>query len=118
MKYKQGDILINNAGNKRKILGLCGNIYFVSAIDDFDFCDSANWTEKAFYKYSYRLEEKEWEPEKGERYYYINAAGEVDYDTFDDEPFDNKVKSFMGVFPTEEKCTERIAEIKKLICTK
>lgn len=36
MRYKQGDILVNQNGNKRKVLGVCGEVYILSAYDNFD----------------------------------------------------------------------------------
>lgn len=34
--YKQGDILVDKDGKKRKILGICGEIILVSHSDRFD----------------------------------------------------------------------------------
>ena len=34
MKYKQGDILTYNNNRYRKILGVCGEVYFMSYISD------------------------------------------------------------------------------------
>lgn len=35
MDYKQGDVLVDKDGNKRKILGVCGEVYHISRPDDF-----------------------------------------------------------------------------------
>ena len=36
MKYKEGDIIFNTGGDKRKILGVCGQVYFVSSTLNFN----------------------------------------------------------------------------------
>jgi len=35
MKFKEGDIIIDEAGREFKVLGVCGEAYFLSGINDF-----------------------------------------------------------------------------------
>ena len=59
MKYKQGDILIDNDGY-RKILGVCGEVYFMSDNSKDvegknlnEFCEG--YTQYALDRYGYKL---------------------------------------------------------------
>ena len=59
MKYKQGDILTDNNGY-RKILGVCGEVYFVSYISDDVGGENLNkhldiYTEYDLDRYGYKL---------------------------------------------------------------
>ena len=43
-KFKEGDI-VTNGEEKRKILGVCGKVYFVSYLDEFDVASDILYTE-------------------------------------------------------------------------
>ena len=45
MRYKQGDPLVNEYGDKLKVLGISGEVYHMSLYDDFDKA-GANFTQK------------------------------------------------------------------------
>ena len=36
MKYKEGDILIDEDGDKVEVLGVCGKVYFISNFNNFE----------------------------------------------------------------------------------
>lgn len=45
MKYKQGDILVDNKGDIRKVLGVCGEVYILSCVDDHRSASNFLWTD-------------------------------------------------------------------------
>lgn len=111
---KQGQILTHTDGHQRKILGICGEVYFLSASDDFKSVKPAG----TYYAYTqYELEKRgyiipeEWEPEDGENYWFIDNGGihasrNTDYYEF------RCRKNFLGIFKTESEAQERLKEIK------
>ena len=47
MRYKEGDILVDCFGNKSKILGVCGLVYFKSYDNnDFTKCSTCGYTQE------------------------------------------------------------------------
>ena len=54
MQYKEEDILINDIGQERKILGVCGKIYFLSDITNFTRVGSY-WTIEQINTFEYKL---------------------------------------------------------------
>lgn len=53
MKYKEGDIIVNDNGNKRKILAVCGELYAVSNdnhFDEFGYWDTESYLDSQKYK--------------------------------------------------------------------
>lgn len=49
----QGDILVNEEGDKRKVFGVCGEVHFLSAINCFKKGDNGNWTLQEIKDYGY-----------------------------------------------------------------
>ena len=92
MKYKQGDILTDNNGY-RKILGVCGQVYFISYQSEEIEGENLNrhfdgYTQYDLDKGGYRLytppEEvetklsyKPFSPKEEEEYFYVNTWGHV-----------------------------------------
>jgi tetrahydromethanopterin S-methyltransferase subunit A len=56
MQYKEEDILINDVDQKRKILGICGKVYFLSNINYFTKVDNY-WTIDQITNMGYKLQE-------------------------------------------------------------
>lgn len=55
-KYKQGDILVYGDGDdERKILGICGEVYHVSCVNDFTEADDYHLTKKELDDMGYKL---------------------------------------------------------------
>ena len=107
---KQGDYIVRE-DDKRKILGICGEVVFLSELKDFDVFA---WivTKKELETLGWKVEEKDWEPQFNEVYYYISPAGIVRNGTWYRGSMDEGKKEFMGVFPTKEAAEKRLAEIK------
>lgn len=57
-KYKQGDILINADGDKRKVLGVSGLVYHMSSWKYF-YKSDANFTQEQLDEYGYKLYQEE-----------------------------------------------------------
>lgn len=55
MKYKEGDVLVDYHGNKSKILGVCGLVYFKSYDNDFTECSSCGYTQEELDNDGYTL---------------------------------------------------------------
>ena len=53
-KFKEGDI-ITNSNEERKILGVCGEVYFVSCLDEFDRASDLIYTERDLIKGEYEV---------------------------------------------------------------
>lgn len=76
-KYKQGDILKSKAGKKQKILGVCGEVYFLSSDGNFDQ-SKIGYTERELDSFGYTLSQPaRWVPTIGQRYYYYTDYGEI-----------------------------------------
>lgn len=106
LKYKDGDASI-------KVLGICGDVYFLSEYDDYNICDTG-YTLKEIEEY-FILPESKYEPKNEEEYYWINSEGEICLGTWYDYNSDNNRKGFLGIFPTEAEAKKRLEEIKILL---
>lgn len=58
MKYKQGDVLVDKDRFRKKVLGVCGEVYLMSNTDDFNVYDSG-WTEKELDDEGFKLKTPE-----------------------------------------------------------
>lgn len=112
---KQGDILINKQGDKRKILGVCGEVYFLSHPDDFELItiSSFAWTEKEIEEIGYTLLEEPWEPKEGEIYWFIDSGVEIGTFYWVNSAPDNFRKYMKNIFKTKELAEQALQEIKK-----
>jgi len=59
-EWKQGDILVDEEGYKCKILGICGELYFLSEDEDDDFSEpgSSYYTKEGLERLGYELKEE------------------------------------------------------------
>ena len=60
-EWKQGDPLKDKDGNRCKIMGICGEIYLVSAVNDFSAASSHNFTKEELEKEGWELDEEDTE---------------------------------------------------------
>lgn len=57
---EEGDVLVHQYGGPRKILGKCGEVYFLSEHDDFSFFDvTMTMSDIKFHNYTLKQEEPE-----------------------------------------------------------
>lgn len=100
---KQGQIIKDNDGYKRKILATISesNVVLISCIDKFS--QVAGWyTESELIEYGYTFPEEEWEPEEGMDYYFIDADGCIERNIWCDNSYNNSRKNFLDVYKTRE----------------
>lgn len=95
---KQGDILVNKHGNKKKILGVCGEAYIVSRADIFDETDGI-WIESEFNRFGYTLIQEPWEPKAGERFYYCDISGETEFKNWISDRYQIFILKIGNCFP-------------------
>ena len=72
-----GQFLIHEGGSKAKILGICGEVIFLSLEDKFDKASSEIYTEEDLKECGWSLLEEPWVPSLGERYYYLDSYGDT-----------------------------------------
>lgn len=113
--YKQGDILVNKDGDKRRVLAVCGEVYAVSRLDDFD--SFYLWlTEKDIKDYSYTVEQAKWKPKEGEEYWLIRETGEVRSAMWEDgDWYDCACRNFLGAYRTEQEAQTAADKIRDII---
>lgn len=76
---KQGDVLIDQKMNRIKILGVCGEVYFPSELNDFKKAYGIVFTVEEIVGRGFTLEPKKpkkYVPENGEQYFYFDSFGE------------------------------------------
>ena len=110
-KFKAG-MIIKNAAGKRKILGQCGEVFFVSAINYFEIAVSEMYTEKELLKVNFKTVEEPWKPEIDNLYAYIGSLGDVGKTYWSNSEGDKYHLSIGNVFPPENN-EELIAEYKR-----
>jgi len=110
-KFKAG-MIIKNAAGKRKILGQCGEVFFISEEDDFETAVSEIYTEEELLKVNFKPVEEPWKPEKNREYIFLDLAGEHASTIWINGKSDNYLLSIGNVFPPENN-EELIAEYKR-----
>lgn len=108
---KQNQIIKDRNGNTRKVLGVCGEVIFLSKINKYDTAD-LGYTEKDLKVLGYTWEEK-WEPNESMRYYYIDMTGRIDSSIWQKDEIDIAIKSFLGVYKDKSSAEEALKEIKR-----
>ena len=121
MKISQGDILEFKDGKKRKVLGVCGEVYLMSTFSDFDKVSSSNSTYKDLLDFDLIVKEekkeRKWKHEIGKEYWFISSIG-PNSSRWNDDEIDNGRRNFLGVYPDEESaqkaCNVAMKAIKNL----
>ena len=110
-KFKAG-MIIENADGERKILGQCGEVFFISEEDDFETAVSEIYTEKELRNAGFEPIEEPWKPEIDNLYAYIGSLGDVGKTYWSNSEGDKYHLSIGNVFPPENN-EELIAEYKR-----
>ena len=71
-----GQFLINKDGEKRKILGVCGEVIFVSQTDDFNYSQNL-YTRYELEKNGWSLLEEPWVPGDEESFFTVLSDGDI-----------------------------------------
>ena len=77
-----------------------------------DFCKSKG---KIWNKETLQWEKYKWEPKRGEKYYYIDALGEVLWTIYNTFALDSDRIKFGNCFPTEKQAKSAAEKVKELL---
>lgn len=70
MPFTQGQIIANCDG-LRKVLGVYGDIYVLSVVDNFETADLRNFREEDLKKLNFQSTLEKWTPEHGKDYFCV-----------------------------------------------
>ena len=109
---KQGDLIKDEDGNTRKVLGVCGEVVFVS--DGINYNDhSFTQTEEKLKERGYTWDTPAWEPELHKRYWYLHERGSAYEVTWLNDEIDNDCRDFLGIYQTKELAEAALLEIRR-----
>jgi len=54
-------------------------------------------------------------PKAGDKYYYLDSAGDADFRKWDNDPIDHAIKNFLGVYQTEKEAKKALEKQKALV---
>lgn len=82
---EEGDVLVDENGDEQKVLGICGNVYFLSEENEFTKVDEYYYTTQELEDNGYTLKQEEEEEEEKESvdsaYFYITQdKNKITYD--------------------------------------
>lgn len=99
--WKENDTLVNG-DSKVKILGVVGQVVFMSTHNQFDVASNSNFTKKELEGKGWKLEAKEWMPQGSEKYYFVDTDGSISWDTWETGLCDIYRQIVGNLFRTEE----------------
>ena len=102
---KQGDLVKDCEGDTRKILGVCGEVLFISWTDNHGWF-SRTGTEADLKADGYTWDTPAWEPEKSNIYWFSDERGNVYDSIWDNDQSDHNRRDFLGIYETEEQLKE------------
>jgi len=88
-EWKQGDILIDEEGEEAKILGICGEAYFIMMENKFGWATHSIYTKEELERMEYKLKE---EPSTLK----ITVDGKMELTSKDDEMAKGKLNIDLG----------------------
>ena len=118
---KEGDVLIEQTGDRRLVLGRTGRMVYMSYTEKEPKMSQWNTYTIAYlvsmnFKFADQTVER-WKPEEGEQYYWVrtNMKGEIFVDSASWEgcPFDEGVWTTGNCFKTEEEAEKAASELKE-----
>lgn len=82
---EEGDVIVDENGDEQKVLGICGNVYFLSEENEFTKVDEYYYTTQELEDNGYTLKQEEEEEEEKESvdsaYFYITQdKNKITYD--------------------------------------
>lgn len=114
MNLKINQVISHKDGSKRKVLEVFVNTILVSSSDMFDSVGGI-YTQEGLIESGWIIPKEEWQPEKREKYWYINESGTVGESHWDGFELDKERKSFLGIYPSKEAAEKALEEIKAKI---
>ena len=111
---KKGDEIKEGNGLTRKVMEVCGIILHISAANNrnrFSFTSD----EESLKELGYTWDTPAWEPEFGQRYWFIyaNAGVDVSASRWHNDNVDLARRDFLGIFETKGLAEEALSEIKR-----
>ena len=109
---KQGDLIKDEFGNDRNVMGVCGGVRFISSLvkhKRYGFTSD----EETLKEDGYTWDTPAWEPPSGMKYWYIDTSGDVFNSTWDKHAADFSRKDFLGIYQTKELCEAALLEIRR-----
>jgi hypothetical protein len=109
---KQGDLIKDKYGDSRKVLGVCGEVVFISFSNDNNR-QSSSFTEFQLKENGYTWDTPAWEPKMHDTYWYLNASGQLNGCEWDNDNFDRARRDFLGIYETKELAEAALLEIRR-----
>ncbi len=111
---QKGTILTNKNGDKRKILEVLGDLYFMFLEDDY-VEHAVGYTKEQLETLGYTIPKEEWKIKKHDTYWFIGAGGDVYDAIWDNFDVDIKRKNFLGIFKSQQEAQEALSKIKAML---
>jgi len=109
---KQGDLIKDSEGNTCKVLGICGEVVFVSYPKRHHIvCDSD--TEAQLKNNGYTWDTPAWKATYGESYWHIDSIGGTHVSFWSNNEIDQARRDFLGIYQTEELAQAALLEIRR-----
>ena len=91
------------------------NIFPVTPEEQKEFDDFCKSQGKIWNKETLQWEKYEWEPERGEKYYYVDTIGDVSCTTYNTFALDSTRIKFGNCFQTKEQAKSAAEKVKELL---
>lgn len=117
MKIKQGQILEHKNGGKKKVLGICGDAYFISVTSDYKLAANSIFTIEEL-EQDFTLPEEKWGPEEGEVYWtidFMELSGVYSTYLHNEDTADKKRIAKNNYFRTEQEARTAYEKIKEIL---
>ena len=109
---KQGDLIKDQYGNKREVLGVCGKVLHIESLIDKTVPCFAT-TEAHLKHIGYTWDTPAWEPEFDEKYWYPDTNGDIYSCTWGNTVTDNGRKNLLGIYKTFTLAEAALLEIRR-----
>lgn len=110
---KQGDILIKGE-TRRKVLGVCGEVVFMSRNNDFSIVAGIPYTVQELLEDGWTVEQQPWEPKDEDKAWFINDEGTTVRGDWNSAHTDwTRISNFLGIYPTKAAAEAALVEIRR-----
>lgn len=117
MKYPKDSYIVNGE-NKKKVLEVLGDLRFLSHESSYE-----NWETKAdpdpfhiaeLERDGWKVEEEKWKPEVGEKFYFVDGCGDIEWEIYAEDSLLTKALYELGnCFPSAD-CPEILEAQRKI----
>ena len=111
---KKGDLIKNEFGITGRVMEVCGTVLHISKQSDHSKYQYTT-DEATLKEHGYTWDTPAWEPEFGQRYWFIyaNAGVDVSASRWHNDNVDLARRDFLGIFETKGLAEEALSEIKR-----